>query len=72
MPNSLQHRRKIGRQYLRAYGWFTVVVNCVLFLLMAKRYYTGALVGSAVYRYAAGMVTCFVLSIVLILVAKSE
>ena len=72
MAGSLQHRRKIGRQYLRAYGWFTFAVNCVLLLLLAKRYFTGSLDGSAVYRYTAGMLASFAVSIVLIFAAKSE
>jgi len=71
MGTSFQQRRKFGRRYLYAYGWMTLGINCVLFLLLARRYYTGTLDGG-VCRYAPGMLASFAFSIVLILVAKSK
>ena len=72
MASSLQQRRKIGRQYLRVFGWFAIAVNCMLLLLLARRYFTGTLGGNAAYRYAVGVMACFVSSIVLLIAAKSE
>ncbi len=71
MASSLQQRRRSGRRYLRAYGWFMLAVNCVLLMLLAKRYFTGALNGN-VHRYTVGMLFSFVISVILILAARSE
>jgi hypothetical protein len=70
---SLQRRRIIGRQYLRAIGWFALTLNCVLLALVAKRYFTGALQGSVVlFRYTVGVLANFVISGILIFAAKSK
>jgi hypothetical protein len=69
---SLQQRRKAGRQYLRAYAWFTLAANCVLLSLFATRYFGGTVHGTAAIHYAVGMVAGFAISGILIFAAKSE
>jgi hypothetical protein len=70
--SSLQHRRKMGRQYLRAYAWFMLAANCMLLAWFATHYFGGTLHRTVAIRYAVGILAAFAMSGILIFAAKSE